>query len=288
MKPVSHARGCAHTPGVAVGLELDAHRPAAAAPCCRGWRAQHAGQVLDVMAVLVREHVGLGERRRPRRRAVTAGRRRSRGRCRRTCRPGSRTGPTADARAAAAGRDLPVEEPRARRRVALAVRRQRRRPVGLDAVDDADDAAVLPLGRRRRPVRHSCDDARCSSAPGVPTVWSSRPAEARPARRRRCRSRSTPKTSAATTRTDRGQPAASEPPCRRPGRHARRPGRDGPRPGTYRAWRRRESRAPVSPRLAAPRPRPPSRPAPARDGSGNRGSIASRWSDDDRRRRRCA
>ena len=46
---------------VAVGLELDAHLAALRAGVAV--RApQYAGEVLDVMAVLVREHVGLGER----------------------------------------------------------------------------------------------------------------------------------------------------------------------------------------------------------------------------------
>ena len=46
---------------VAVGLELDAHLPTLRAGVAVG-AAQHAGEVLDVMAVLVREHVRLGQR----------------------------------------------------------------------------------------------------------------------------------------------------------------------------------------------------------------------------------
>ena len=51
--------------------------------------------------------------------------------------------PDGGRRDAAAGRDLPVEEPRPRGLVVA----QRLRPVRLDAVDDGDDAAVLALVR---------------------------------------------------------------------------------------------------------------------------------------------
>ena len=59
MNPVSSASG--PEPRVAVGLELDAYLAAlrAGVPVRR---SQHPGQVLDVVPVLVGQHVRLGER----------------------------------------------------------------------------------------------------------------------------------------------------------------------------------------------------------------------------------
>ena len=128
-------------PGVAVGLQLGPDRPARGAR-----RPRRAGespsQVLDVVAVLVGEDIRLGRAARPWRRTGSAARRRSRGRCRRTGRraverPGRR------AREAAAGVDRVGEEPRPGGLVALPGPGELVGPVGLDAVDVADDPAVL-------------------------------------------------------------------------------------------------------------------------------------------------
>ena len=124
-------------PCVAVRLQLDTDLAALRAGVPVG-APQHAGQVLDVVAVLVREHVRLGERAAARAelglelieeaevdvdvavvRAVE--------------RPDRRR------RRAATGLDAAVEEPRPRRLVVP----QGAGPVRLDAVDDADDPAVL-------------------------------------------------------------------------------------------------------------------------------------------------
>src|SRR5581483_11462612 len=124
-------------PREAVGLQLDADLAALRARA--GARLpQHAGPVLDVVPVLVREHVRLGHRPPPRTQlrlqlveeaevdvdvAVV----------RAVERPHGRGG------GAAAGLDRVGEEARARGLVVA----QRLRPVRLHAVDDGDDAAVV-------------------------------------------------------------------------------------------------------------------------------------------------
>ena len=85
--------------GEAVGLQLDAHaqrvglRLAAARPRIASTLPRDAHQVLHVVADLVRDHVGLRELA-GRAEAGSSACRRSRGRCRPSGRPGSRTGPS--------------------------------------------------------------------------------------------------------------------------------------------------------------------------------------------------
>ena len=61
MSPVSTAWFGPHA-GVAVGLQLEAHRHPTSGPRGRRRPGVVAQQVLDVVAVLVGDHVGLGER----------------------------------------------------------------------------------------------------------------------------------------------------------------------------------------------------------------------------------
>ena len=128
-------------PGVAVGLELEPDRCRRRALAIVADPVVGAEQVLHVVAVLVREHVRLGEPPAVAPRTACAARRRSPGRGTPARRPGSRTARPTSRRRRTPVDDLAVEQHRLRRRVAL----HRAGPVLLHRVDDPGDEAVVAL-----------------------------------------------------------------------------------------------------------------------------------------------
>ena len=141
-------------------------------------------------------------------------------------------------RDAATGLDLPVEEPCPCRLVVA----QRLRPVRLHAVDDADDAAVLPLVRIGARAALLCElgigRSRADRLAGKRAQVTE--AAASLARDHEIEDED----------DDADQATAASGPCRRRGHQARRPGRDSPRPGTDRAWRVYGTASSALPQLA--------------------------------------
>ena len=142
-KPVSTAL-LAQTPAKQSACSSDAHRPALRARSCAA--VEDAQQVLDVVSVLVRHHVGLRER--P---ALGA-----EARAQLVEEPqvdvdvlvgGAVERPHRRGGGAAAALDAVREEPGAGRHVLAPAAGEGLGPVALDAVDEADDAAILALVR---------------------------------------------------------------------------------------------------------------------------------------------
>ena len=166
-------------PGVAVGLQFERHRELVLACRVALHLPPHLGlgaeQVLHVVAVLVGQHVRLGELR-PRRRTGWPARPRTTGRCRRGRPPGSRT-----ARRRCRPAPQPVFTAWSKKTVsACLVRdaerlRQRRLPVVLDRVDVERVAALDVLSGCRSGSRALTSPGSLSPSPPSSELPPTRP-----------------------------------------------------------------------------------------------------------------